>query len=169
MQDRETYLCLYFISVSLSWMFWRVDMCSLLFSCPLVSHSLQPRGLQRARPPCPSPSPKVCPSSCSLRWWCRPAISSSDDLFSFCPQSFPALGTFPGSQVFTSDNQNTGASVLASVNSQGWSPLRLTGLISLLSRGLSGAFSRTAVQRHQFFGFLPSLQSSSLNRTWPLG
>ena len=129
----------------------------LLCSCSVVSNSLRPHGLQHARPPCPSPSPGVCPSSCSLHWWCCPATSSSKALYSFCPQSFPASGTFPMSRLFTSDDQNTGASASASVlpvNIQGWSPLRLTGLISLLSTGLSGVFSSTTVQKHQFFGFL---------------
>ena len=79
----------------------------LLFSHPVMSSSLWFHWLQRARPPCPSPSPGVCPSSCSLHWWCRPAISSSDTLFSFCPQSFPASGTFPMGHLFTSDDQNT--------------------------------------------------------------
>ena len=125
----------------------------LLFCLPVMSDSLLP--LQLARPLCPSLFPWVCLSSCSLHQWCHPAISSSVTLFSFCPQSFPASGTFPMSHLFTSDDQNAGASVLASVNSQGWSPLRLTGLISLLSKGLSGVFSRTTVRRHQFFGFLP--------------
>ena len=59
----------------------------LLFSHPVVSDSLWPHGLQHARPFCPSPSPKVCPSSCPLHPWCHPAISSSDALFSFCPSS----------------------------------------------------------------------------------
>ena len=120
---------------------------------------------------CPSPPPEVCPSSCSLHRWCHLAISSSDTLFSFCLQSFPASGTFPMSHRFTSDDQNTGSSALASVlpvNIQSWSPLRLTGLISLLSKGLSGIFSSTEVQRHQFFGVLPSLGSSSHNCVWSL-
>ena len=115
---------------------------------------------------CPSPSPGICPSSCSLHQWCHPAVSSSDVLFSFCPQSFLASGTFPMSHLFISDYQNTGASALASVlpgNIQGWSPLRLIGLISLLSKGLSGVFSGTIVQRHQFFGVLPSWPYSSPN------
>ena len=64
----------------------------LLLSHPVVSNSLWPHGLQHVRPPCPSPSSGVCPSSCSLLLWCYPAISSSDALFSFCPQSFPASG-----------------------------------------------------------------------------
>ena len=67
-----------------------------------------------ARLPCPSPSPEVCPNACSLHQWCHPAISSSDILFSFCPQSFPGSGTFPLSQLFTSDDQNTGVSASAS-------------------------------------------------------
>ena len=71
--------------------------------------------LQHARLPCPSPSPEVCPSSCPLHQWCHPAISSSAALFSFYPNSFLASGTFPMSQLFASDDQNTGASALASV------------------------------------------------------
>ena len=130
----------------------------LLFSCPVVPNSLQPHGLQHARPPCPSPSPGVCPSSCSLHQWCRPAISSSDALFSFFPQSFPASGTFLMSRLFASDDQNSGASAsVLPVNIQGWSPLRLTGFISLLSKGLSGVFSSTTDGRHQFFGIPSSL------------
>ena len=62
-------------------------------SHPVVSYSSWPHGLQHARPPCPSPCHRVCPSSCSLHWWCCPAIASSDALFSFIPQSFPASGT----------------------------------------------------------------------------
>ena len=144
----------------------------LLFSSPLVSDSLGPHGLQHARPPCPSPSPKVCPSSCALHWWYHPAISSSDTLFSFCPQSFSASGTFPVICLFSSDDQNAGDSASASVlpvKIQCWSPLRLSGLISLLSKGLWGIFYSTTVPMHQFFGILPSLQSSSHNCTWLLG
>ena len=145
----------------------------LLFSRPAVSDSLRPHGLQHSRPPCSSPSSRVCPSSCSLHQWCHPAISSSDALFSFCPWSFPASGTFLMSCLFTSYDQNTGASALASVlpvSIQGWSPLRLTGLISLLSKGHhAGVFSSTTVWRHQFFDVLPSLWSSSHTCTWPLG
>ena len=94
----------------------------------------------------------------------------SDALFSFCPQSFPAWGTFPVSQLFVSDNQNTGASASASVlptSIQDSFPLRLTGLISLLSKGMSGIFSSTTVWRHQFFGILLDLWYSSHNL--PLG
>ena len=96
----------------------------------------------------------------SLHWWCRLAVSSSDALFSFCPGSFPAPGTSSMNCLCTTDDQNTGVSASSSVlpvNIQGWSPLRLTSLISLLSRGLSGVFSSTTVRRHQFFGILPYL------------
>ena len=113
-----------------------------------MSNSLRPHRLHYARPPCPSTSPRVCPNSYSLHWWCYTAISSSDALFSFCPQSFPAPGTFPMSCLIASDDQNTGALNSASVLPviiQGWSPLILTGLISLLSKGLSRVFSSTTV------------------------
>ena len=116
----------------------------LLFSHPVVSDSLWPHGLQHTRPLCPSPSPKVCPGLFPLHQWCHPAISSSDALFFFCPQSFPASGTFLMSQLFASDDQNIGVSTSASVlpmSIQGWFPLRLTDLISLLSNGLSRVFS----------------------------
>ena len=86
-------------------------------------------------------APEVCLSSCPLHRWCHSAISSSDTLFSFCPQSSPASGTFPTSQLFTSDDENTGVSASASVlpmSIMGWFPLRLNGLISLQSKGLSG-------------------------------
>ena len=123
----------------------------LLFSHPVVSNSLQPHGLQHFRPACPSLFPGVCPNSRSLYWWCRPAILSSDALVSFYPQPFPASGTFPLSQLFISDDQNTGVSVSASVlpvSIQGWVPFRSTGLISLLSKWLSEVFSSATVQRH---------------------
>ena len=134
-----------------------------MFSPLVVPNSLQPHGLQHTRPPCPSPSPRISPSSWSLHQWCCPGISSSDALFSFCPQSCPASGTFPMSHLFASDDINTGASASASVlqvNIQGWSPLRLTGLISFLFKGLSRVFSGTTIQRHQLFGIMPLLSSS---------
>ena len=82
----------------------------LLFSCPVISDSLQPHGLQHIRPPRPSSSPKVCPTSCTLHQWCHPTISSSVIPFSFCPLSFPASGTFPMSGLVAPGDQNTGAS-----------------------------------------------------------
>ena len=68
------------------------------FSCSAVSDSLQPHGLQHARPPCPSPTPRACSNSCPSSWWCHPSISSSVIPFSSCLQSFPASGSFPMSQ-----------------------------------------------------------------------
>ena len=100
---------------------------------------------------CPSPSLEVCPNSHLLHWWCHPAISSSDALFSFCCRSSPASRTFPMNQLFTSGDQNTAASALAWVlpmSIQSWFPLRLTGLISLHYKRLSRVFSRTTVQKH---------------------
>jgi len=143
----------------------------MLFSRPVLSDCLWPHGLQHAKPPCPSPSPGICPKLCPLYWWCHLAISSSDALFSFCRLSFPALGTFPLSWLFESHDQNTEASASASVlpmSIQGWFPLRLTGLISLLSKGLLRVFSSITVWKHQFFGALPSLWSSSHICTWQL-
>ena len=118
----------------------------VLFSHPVMSDSLWPHELQHARTHCSSPSPGICPSSCSLPWWCHPAFSPSEALFSFCPQSSPESGTFPMSCLFASDDQNTGASGSASVllvNIQGWSPLRSTGLVSLLLGTL-----RSCLQHH---------------------
>ena len=103
---------------------------------------------------CPSLSPRICSNSYPLSQWCHPTISSSVTLFS-CPLSFPASESFPMSQLFTSGGQTIGASASASVlpvNIQGWFPLGLTGLISLLSMGLSRVFFSTTVWNHQFFG-----------------
>ena len=105
-------------------------------------------GLRHTRVPCASPSPQVCSNSCPLSRWCHPAILSSDAPFSSCPQSFPVSGSFPMRQLFI--GQSIRASVSASVlpiNIQSCFPL---GLISLLSKGLSGFFSSTTVQKHQF-------------------
>ena len=143
----------------------------LLFSRSVVSDSLQHRGLQHARVPCLSPSPKVCSNSCPLSLWGHPTISSSVTPFSSCPQSFPASGSFPVSWLFASGGQSIGASVLASVlpmNIQGYFPLGLTDFISLLSKGLSRVFSSTRVQRHWFFSAQPSLWSNSHIHIWLL-
>ena len=113
--------------------------------------------LHHTRPSCPSPSPRVCPSSCPLNWWCHPTISSSATSFFSCPQSFPASGSFPVSQLFSSDGHSIGASASASVlsmNIQDWFPLGWTGWISLLSKGLSRVFFSTTILKHQFFFFI---------------
>ena len=99
-----------------------------------------------------------------------PTISSSVVPFSFCPQPFPASGSFPMSQLFTSGGQCTGVSASTSVllmNTQDWSPLGWTGWISLQSKGLSRVFSNTTVQKHQFFGIQLSSKSNSHIHTWP--
>ena len=147
-------------------MFW------VHFSHSVVSDALEFHGLQHTRLPCPSPTPGAYSNSCSLRQWCHPTISSSDIPFSSCLQSVPASGSFPKSQLFTSDGQNIEASASASVllpkNTQDWSPLGLTGLISLQSKGLSRVFSNTTVQKHQFFGarFLYSPTLTSIHDYW---
>ena len=81
---------------------WKNAWTSVQFSCSVMSDSLWPRGLQHARLPCPSLSPRVCSNSCPLSQWCHPTISSSVALFSFCLQSFSASGAFPASQFFHS-------------------------------------------------------------------
>ena len=103
--------------------------------------------------PCPSPTPGVYPNPCPSSRWCHPAISFYVVPFSFCPQSLPASGSFPVSQLFTSGGQSIGVSASTSVlpmNTQDWSPLGWTGWISLQSKGLSRVFSKTTVQKHQF-------------------
>ena len=124
-----------------------------------------------ARLPCPSPSPRACSNSCPSSQWCHPTISFSVIPFSSCLQSFPASGSFPMSQFFTTGGQSIGVSASASVlpmNIQDWFPLGLTGVISLQSTGLSRVFSNTTVQKHQFFGAQLSLWSNSLIHTWLL-
>ena len=131
-----------------------------LFRRSVMYNSLQPHGLQHARVPCLSPSPRACSNSCPWSRWCHPSISSSVTPFSFCLQSFPSLGSFLMSQLLESGGQSLGASPSASVlptNIQDWFSLGWTGWISLHSKGPSRIFSHTTVQKHQFFGFQPSL------------
>ena len=137
---------------------------SVQFSRSALSNSLWTHGLQHARPPCPLPTPRIYSNSCPLSRWCHPAISSSAVPFSFCLQSFPAAGSFqrPESvgQLFPSGGQSIGVSASASVlpmNTQDWSPLGWTGWVSLQSKGLSRVFSKTTVQKHQFFSAQLSL------------
>ena len=110
---------------------------SVQFNRSVVSDSLRLHELQHARPPCPSPTPRVYPNSCPLSRWCHPTISSSVIPFSSCPQSSPASGSFQMGQLFASGGQSIGVSASTSVlpmNIQDWFPLRLTGLISLQSK-----------------------------------
>ena len=127
---------------------------STQFSDSVVSNSLWPHGLQHARIPCPSPTPRIYSNSCPLHWWCHATISSPVIPFSSCLPSFPASGSFPMSQFFAWAGQSIGASASASVfpmTIQDWIPLGLTAWISSLSKGLSRVFSNTTVQKHQFF------------------
>ena len=119
---------------------------SVQFSHSVVSDSLRPHESQHARPPCPSPAPGVHSDSCPSSRWCLPAISSSVVPFSSCPQSLPASGSFPMSQLFSWGGQSIGVSASASVlpmNTQDWSPLGWTHWISLQSKGLTRVFSNT--------------------------
>ena len=144
---------------------------SVQFSCSVMSDSLQPHKPQHTRPPCPSPTPGVHSDSRPSSQRCHPAISSSVVPFSSCPQSLPASGSFPMSQLFTWSGQSIGVSALVSVlpmTIQDWSPLEWTGWISLQSKGLSRVFSNTTVQKHQFCGAQLSSQSNSHIHTWPL-
>ena len=130
---------------------------SVQFSCSIMSDSWQSHKPQHARPPCPSPTPRVYPNSCPLSRWCHPTISSSVVPFSFHPQSFPASRSFPMSQLFASGGQSIGASastLVLPIYIQDWSPLGWPGWISLQSKGLSRVFSNTTVQKHQFFYFV---------------
>ena len=120
--------------------------CSVQFRYSVLSDSLWPHGLQHARFPCPSTTPRVHPNSCPLSWWCHPTISSSLVPFSSCPKSFPASGSFQMSQLFTWGGQSIGVSGSTSVlpvNTQDWSPLGWTGWISLQSKGLSRVFYKS--------------------------
>ena len=133
---------------------------SVHFSRSVVSHCLQPHRLQYTRLPCPSPTPRAYSNSCPLSWWWHPTISSSVVPFSSCLQSFPASGSFPISQLFASGGQSIGVSASISVlpmHIQDWFPLGWTSSISLQSKGLSRVFSKTAVQKHQFFSAQLSL------------
>ena len=136
-----------------------------------MSNSLWPHELQHTRPPCPSPTPGVYENPYPSSRWCHTTISSSIVSFSYCPQSLPASGSFPMSQLFDSGGQNIGVSASASilpVNTQDWSPSGWTGWISLQSKELSKVFSNTTVQKHKFFSTPLSSQFNSHIHTWPL-
>ena len=132
---------LYLIFSETLWIVYNMYVCSNLssvwFSHSVMFSSLWPHEPQHARPPCPSPTPRVYPNSCPLSWWCHSTISSSVVPFSSPPQSFPASGSFPMSQFFALSGQSIGVSASTSVlpmNTQDWSPLGWTGWISLQSK-----------------------------------
>ena len=149
-----------------------VYICWLIqFSCSVMSNSLRPHELRHARPPCLLPTPGVHPNPCPLSRWCHPTISSSVVPFSSCPQSFPALGSFQMSHLFTSGGQSIGVIASTSVlpvNTQDWYSLGWTGWNSLHSKGLSRVFSNMTDHKHQFFGtqFLYSPTLTSIHDHW---
>ena len=144
---------------------------SVQFSHSVISNYLWPHGLQHARPPCPSLTPRVHSNSCPLNQWCNPTISSSVVPLSSCLQSFPASGSFQKSQLFASGGQSIGVSASASVlpmNTQDWSPWGWTGWISLQSKGLSRVLSNSIVQNINslVFSFLYSPTLTSIHDYW---
>ena len=137
-----------------------LSLISVQFSHSVVSNSLRPHESQHTMSPCPPPTPGVYTNSCPSSQWCHPAISSSVLHFFSCPQSLPASGLLPMSQLYTWGGQSTGVSASASVlpkNTQDWSASGWTGWISLQSKGLSRVFSNTTVQKHPFFSSQLSL------------
>ena len=153
----------------------QLNLYSVQFSHSIVSNSLWPHGLQHAKLPCPSPTPEVYSNSHLSNWWCHLTISSSVMPFSFCLQSFPASGSFPVSQFFSSGGQSIGASASTSVlpmSIPDWFSLGLTGWISLQSRGLSRVFTNTIVQKHQlgahYYKALLGRSRSHINLSTPV-
>ena len=135
---------------------------SVQFSHSVVSDSLQPHGLQHARPPCPSPTSGVYSNWCPMSQWFHPTISSSVVPFFSAFNLYQHQALIQMSHRFASGGQSIAASASASVlpmNIQDWFPLGWTGWISLQPRGLSRVFSNTTVQKHQFFSTQLSLQS----------
>ena len=137
---------------------WQSNKVILFFSSVQslsLSNSLRPYGLQHTRLPCPSPAPRAYSNSCPSSWWCYPTISSSAIPFFSCLQSYPASGSFPMSQFFSSGGQSIGASASTSVlpmKIQDWLPLGWTSWISLQSKRLSSLLqqhsSKASVLQH---------------------
>ena len=129
---------------------------SVQFSRSVVSHSFRPREPWHARPPCPSPTPGVYPDSCLLSQWCHPTISSSATSFSSCPQSFPASGSFPVSQLFPSGGQSTGFNIRPSNEHSELISFRMDWLDLLAVQGtlknlIQHHSSKTSILRHSAF------------------
>ena len=131
-----------------------------------MSASLWLHGPHLARVPCPSLSPQVCSNSCPLSWWCHPTTSLSVTPFFPCPQSSPASGSFPMSQLLTGCQSFGALASVFPISIQDWSPLGRIGWISLQSKGLSRIFPNTTIQKLQFFSTQPSLWSNSHICTW---
>ena len=148
----------------------RSPISSIQFSHSVVPDSLRLHGLQHARPPYLSPTPRACWNPCPLSPWCHPTIWSSVIPFSSLLQFFPTSRSFPMSQFFVSGSQSIGVSASASVlpvNIQDWFSLGLAGWISLQSKRLLRVIFNT-VQKHQFFSTQLSSQSNFHIHTWPL-
>ena len=153
---------------------WNV--CSVQFSHSVASDSLRPHESQHTRPPCPSPTPGVYPSPCPSSRWCHPVISSFVIPFSFCPQSFPALGRIFFSLISNESTLcmrwpkywNFSFNISPSIEHPGLLSLGWTGWISLQSEGFSRVLSSTTVQKHQFFSTQLSWQTNSHIHTWPV-
>ena len=144
---------------------------SVQFSHSVVSNSLPPHELQHPGLPCPSPTPRAYLNPCPLSWWCHPTISPCATPFSSCLQSFPASGSFPMSQFFTSDGQSIGVSASASVlpmNIQDWFSLGWTGCISLQSKRFLTAFYKPQLNRiiSSVLSFLYSPTLTSIRDYW---
>ena len=155
----------HFLSSQKSWC-WKINY--LLFSILTVSDSLQCHGLQHARLPCSSPSPRACSNSCPSSWWCHPTISSCHPLL--LPSVFPSIRVFSNESALCirwPKYWSFSFSIRPSNEYSGWFPSGLTGLISLQSKGLS-RISNTTVQKHQFFSTHLSLWSNSHIHTWLL-
>ena len=136
-----------------------VQFSSVAQSCPTLC---DPVNCSTSGFPVHHQTPDVCSNLCPSSRWCHPTISSSVIPFSSCLQSFPASGSFPRSQFFTSGGQSIRISASASVlprNIQDWFPFGWAGFISLQSKGLSRVFSNTTVQKYPFLGIQPSLWS----------
>ena len=144
-----------------------VQFSSVQFSRTVVSDSLQLHGQQHSRPPCPSPTSRVYPNSCSLNWWCHPTISSSVTLFSFCLQPLPALGFFPNVLALCirwpkywcfsfSINSSNEYSKLISLNVDWFDLLAIQGT---LTSHLQHHSSKTSILWHSAFFTVQFLQS----------
>ena len=136
---------------------------SVQFSCSVMSDSLRLHGLQYARLPCPSPTPRACSNSCPSSWWriqpSHPLSSPSPPAFNLSQHQGLSQGVVPC--IRWPKYWSFSFSSVLPMNIQGWFPLGLSGLISLPSKELSRVFSSTTVQKHQFFGAQPSLWSNS--------
>ena len=143
---------------------------SVQFSRSVVSDSLRPHESQHSRPPGLSPTPRVHSNSCPSSRWCHPAISSSVTLFSSCPQSLPASGSFPMSQLCMRWPKywNFRFSISPSNEHPGFISFTMDWLDLLAVQGTFKVFSNTTVQKHQFFSTQLSSQSNSHIHTWPL-